>query len=162
MSESKTPKLDQLDYDILIELQRDGRITYAELAEKLGVSAGTVRNRYNEMTANRTLWTRGICNPHHVGFNAPATILVSVSPPHLEDAAVKIAEFPEITWMAYLTGEYDLQLDVACRDNDHLIDFITQRLQKVPGVRQTRSLMQLRILKFQQPSLDLVRKIERP
>jgi Lrp/AsnC family transcriptional regulator for asnA, asnC and gidA len=154
------PRLDDLDFAILGELQDDSRKTYSEMAKKLGVSAGTVRNRFTRMAATGTISTIGICNPYHIGFNAPASILVTVQASYLEDAAIQISKFPEITWMAILAGEFDLQLDVACRDMDHLTDFITQRLQKVPGVVLTRTLMQLRILKYQQPSLTLARQKE--
>jgi Lrp/AsnC family transcriptional regulator for asnA, asnC and gidA len=162
MADDKRPILDELDIAILAGLQEDGRKSYAELANKLDVSPGTIRNRFMRLAAQGTISTIGICNPYHVGFNAPASILVSVQAPYLEEAAAQISQFPEITWMALVAGEYDLQLDVACRDRDHFTEFLTNQLQKVPGVIQTRALMQLRVLKYQQPSLSLLRHAEPP
>lgn len=37
--------LDELNFQILVQLQKDGRKSFTELAEELGVSVGTVRNR---------------------------------------------------------------------------------------------------------------------
>ena len=51
-------------------------------------------------------------NPHRVGLNAPATINVSVEPACLEFAINEIAALPEVSWLASITGKYDLVVDV--------------------------------------------------
>jgi len=148
--------VDELDLSVLHHLQEDGRRSFTEIADALGVSVGTVRNRVSKMIEENTVQIVGRVNPHRVGFNAPATINVAVQPPHLEAAIAQITEFPEVSWMALITGEYDLIVDVMCRDVDHLTELITKRLQRVTGVTKTETAYILRVLKVAQPGLELV------
>jgi len=148
---SITEYIDELDLDLLTHLQDNGRKSFTDIAKALGVSIGTVRNRLTRMLANNTLGIMGRANPHHVGFDAPATIFVSVQPQHLEEAAAEIAELPEVSWLAIVTGEFDLAVDVMCRDVDHLTDLIVNRLPKVVGVKDIQTMYTLRIHTVKQP-----------
>jgi Lrp/AsnC family transcriptional regulator for asnA, asnC and gidA len=150
------PVVDDLDLAILAQLQEDGRRSFTEIADTLNVSVGTVRNRVSRMIEENTVQIVGRVNPHRVGFSAPATINVAVQIPHLEAAIAEISQFPEVSWLALVTGEYDLIVDVLCRDVDHLTELITRRLQQVPGVIKTETVYVLRILKVAQPGLELV------
>lgn len=150
--------VDDLDLVILTHLQEDGRRSFTEIADALNVSVGTVRNRVSRMIEDNTVQIVGRVNPHRVGFSAPATINVAVQPPHLETAIEEMSAFPEVSWLALVTGEYDLIVDVLCRDVDHLTELITHRLQRVTGVTKTESVYVLRILKVAQPGLELIQR----
>ena len=157
MPVSITEYIDELDLDLLTHLQDNGRKSFTDIAKALGVSIGTVRNRLTRMLANNTLGIMGRVNPHHFGFDAAATIFVSVQPQHLEEAAAEIAELPEVSWLAIVTGEFGLAVDVMCRDVNHLTDLIVNRLPKVVGVKDIQTAFILRRYTIKQPHLDLVR-----
>jgi Lrp/AsnC family transcriptional regulator for asnA, asnC and gidA len=157
MQESVTASLDDLDFAILTELQDDGRKSYTDIARALGVSIGTVRNRITRMVDDGTV--RFICRPdaYRVGFHTPANIKVSIRPSNrLEEAAAQIAAFPEVYYLALVAGEYDLDIDVMCRDQQHLTDLVTERLHRVPGVYATVTSVILRVYKLSLPDLSLV------
>ncbi len=138
-------------------LQEDGRKSFTDIARALNVSVGTVRNRVSRLIADKTLQIFGRVNPTHVGFQASANIHINIRPPSLlADAVAEISEFPEVSYMAMLTGEFDLEIDVMCRDQAHLTELLTNRLHKVPGVAETRTHMILRIFKYAQPDLSLL------
>jgi len=61
-------KFDDLDLRILYELQRDGRITITELAEKVESSRPTVTNRVRQLLENRSVIIQGGLNLKEVGF----------------------------------------------------------------------------------------------
>lgn len=151
-------ELDQLDFAILSQLQEDGRKSFSDIADSLDVSAGTVRNRMAKLIADETLHVVGRANPHRVGFRAPANIHVSVQPPHLIETARMIAEFPEVSYVALVAGEFDLEVDVMCRDTEHLTELLTNRLHKLPGVVNTKTNLILRIIKYAQPNLKLLQR----
>jgi Lrp/AsnC family transcriptional regulator for asnA, asnC and gidA len=156
MSNQISP-LDELDFEIIAQLQDDGRRSYTEIAHALDVSIGTVRNRINRMVEEGIV--RFICRPdaYGVGFHSPANIKISVRPSSLLDQAVKaISEFPEVYYLAHITGEFDLDIDVMCRDQEHLADLVTHRLTKVKGVNATVTSMILRVYKLSVPDLSLV------
>lgn len=149
--------LDKLDLDILRHLQEDGRRSFTDIAEDLGVSIGTVRNRFARLVASKALHVIGRADPHQVGFRAPANIHLTVSPPNLIEAAAEaIAAFPEVSYVALVSGEYDLEIDAMCRDLEHLTELVTQRIHRVPGVTGTRTNMILRVIKYAQPDLRIL------
>ena len=45
-----------------------------------------------------------------------------------------IREFPEVDYVAVSTGGYDMVLMAACRDDDHVLDLVSERLRRIPGV----------------------------
>lgn len=150
-------KLDQVDLEILKHLQGDGRKSFTQIADALGLSVGTIRNRFSRLLADGTLHVIGRADPHRVGFNAPAKVQITVRPPSLiEEAAERIAAFPEASYVAVVSGPYDLEVDVMCRDMVHLTDLVTKRLPQIPGVTDTRTSMILRVVKYGQPDLQLL------
>jgi Lrp/AsnC family transcriptional regulator for asnA, asnC and gidA len=150
--------VDDLDFAILAHLQEDGRKSFTNIAKDLGTAVGTIRNRLARMLEEGTLKIFGRVNPYRVGFNSPATILITVEPSLIEEAIDEISNFPEVSYLSLLTGEFDLMVDVMCRDSDHLSDFLLHRLPKVKGVKDYRTSIILRIVKFAQPDLNLAKQ----
>jgi Lrp/AsnC family transcriptional regulator for asnA, asnC and gidA len=154
--------IDDIDFAILAYLQEDGRKSFTDIAKELGIAVGTVRNRVNKMVQDKTVRIFGRVNPHHVGFSAPATINISIEPQYMEKAIEEISQFREVSYLSVLTGEYDVMVDVMCRDVSHLTDFLLQRLAKVKGVKDFHTALILRIHKYAQPDLNLARPCSQP
>jgi Lrp/AsnC family transcriptional regulator for asnA, asnC and gidA len=157
MAAKVTNTLDQLDYNILNELRFDGRKSFTEIAQALNVSVGTVRNRVTRLVDDKQLYFLARTDPIKVGFCAPTSIHITIQPSNLiEAAAAQIAKFPEVTYLAMLTGDSDLEVDVMCRDLEHLSSLIADRLHKVPGVFSTRTYSILRVYKYAAPDMRLL------
>jgi Lrp/AsnC family transcriptional regulator for asnA, asnC and gidA len=137
MTSQQNYQPDNLDIAILEHLQKNGRMAYSEIGTILGISANTVRNRVNNMLENEVMSFTTLINPQKVGYRAYVAIFIAVDPPHVEQAAQEIAEFPEVIWLAETTGMYNLNLDVVCRDISELHEFINNRLHQVIGVKRT-------------------------
>lgn len=151
--------LDELDFQILSFLQKDGRMSFTVIAEKLNVSIGTIRTRFNKLIEDGTINIIGRVNPDKVGFRCYAHIAVFVRPATLkEKVAQKIAKLPEVSFLAMTSGDYDLEVDVMCRDNDHLVDFIDD-ISKIEGVNQTKTTIYFKVYKYAQPDLKLLKKV---
>ena len=131
--------MDELDLAIIKALQQNGRKRYTEIAKELGVTEGTVRNRVSRLLDDQVIQVIGLIDPHQMGYDAPAMIAISVKPPHLEEAASKIAEFAEVSYLIMVSGEYDLMVEVFCRDREHLALFIREKLQNIVGVQRTQT-----------------------
>lgn len=157
MANDNSHTLDPLDFDILSHLQQDGRKPLSEIAKALDVSVGTVRNRMNRMLEEGTLWIYARINPQRAGFKAPANIRIIIEPSHLiDEAAMVISAFPEVSYVAMLAGEFDLEVDVMCRDTEHLTWFIQNRLHHVEGVSRTMTNIILKAYTYGQPDLRLI------
>ncbi len=136
--------LDKLDFDILSFLQKDGRMSFTVIADKLDVSIGTVRTRFNKLIEDGTVSIIGRVDPDKVGFRCYAHI------------AVKISKLPEVSFLAMTSGDYDLEVDVMCRDNNHLVDFVND-ISKIEGVYQTKTTIYFKVYKYAQPDLKLLK-----
>ncbi len=142
-------QLDDLDLAILSELQQDGRAAYSDLASKLDVSHGTIRNRIARLQEQQLLKIIGWVNPQAVGYRLPANIQIAVEPPALiREVAEQLVELPEARFVAMMSGEYDLFVDVNARDIKHLTEFIAENIYPLDGVRRTSVNMYLEVFKI--------------
>ncbi len=157
MEKHEKHKLDELDFAILSYLQQDGRMSFTVIAEKLKVSIGTIRTRFNKLIEDRTISIIGRVDPEKVGFHSYAHIAVFIRPAHLnEKIAQRILKMPEVSFLAMTSGDYDLEVDVMCRDNDHLVAFI-EEISKIEGVHQTKTTLYFKVYKYAQPDLNLLK-----
>ena len=117
MDQQEQPSLDELDFKILACLQKDGRMSLTVMAASLKVSIGTVRTRLNKLLDDGTVNIIGRVDPEKVGFNCYAHIAVYIRPATFkEKVAQKISKLPEVSFLAMTSGDYDLEVDVMCRD----------------------------------------------
>ncbi len=150
--------LDELDFNILVLLQQDGRVSFTVMAEKLGVSISTVRTRVGKLIEDKTIQIVGRVNPEKVGFHAYAHIKISVRPASVIGyVSEKLMEFNEVSFLAIISGDYDLEMDVMCRDNNHLLEVVNERIAQIEGVYKTKTDMYFKVLKFAQPDLSSLR-----
>ena len=112
---------------------------YTEIAKSLDVTEGTVRNRVAKLLEEKAIQIIGVLDPHRMGYNAPAIIGVSIQPPQLEKAAAEIASMQEVSYLIMVAGEYDLIVEVFCRDREHLAAFLKDRLLQVAGVQRAQT-----------------------
>lgn len=144
---AKSPKVDEVDIAIIRKLQADGRRPYAEIAAELGLSPSTVQQRANRLIEAKLLQLTAVTDPMTLGISVMATVAIKADGTMLREAAAEIAKFSEVGYVAICTGPYDILIEVACKDNDHLLDFISDKLAEVEGVREIETFLYLRIVK---------------
>src|ERR1700749_1049141 len=116
MPNTETP-LDDIDYAIIRFLQSDGRTSFTVIAEQLNVSIGTIRTRFNRLLEEKAITIVCRVHPGKVGFRSYAHVAVYVRPAALkEQVAGAVADMPEVSFLAATFGDYDLEVDVMCRD----------------------------------------------
>jgi Lrp/AsnC family transcriptional regulator for asnA, asnC and gidA len=141
-------ELDETDRAIIAHLQYDGRKPFTEIASDLDVSEGAVRRRVKLMVEDGVLQIVAIIEPRFLEWNAASMIGVSVQAGQIEAAAERIAQFPEVTYLFMSSGGFDLFVEAYCRDRKHFASFLSEKLQKVPGVVRTEAFMILKMYKL--------------
>ena len=131
--------LDDLNLNIVQILSEDGRASYSEMAKALGVSVGTVRNRVNNMLSSGMLYFNVWLDPRMSGIGVHATLLLKVQAGRIPAATSAVIGIDETGYVATLTGEHDLIVDVFCRDVAHLSRLIHNKIQTIEGVIEVRS-----------------------
>ena len=144
---SPSVEISELDKRIIEHLQQDGRRPFTQIATALGVSEATVRARTNRLVERGILQIVGVTDPLKLGFQQQAMIGVRCEASELLEAADVINAFPEVDYLVVTAGSYDLLVEVVCEDNEALLAFLTEKLRRVPGVRETETFVYLRMLK---------------
>ena len=144
---SPAVEISELDKRIIEHLQQDGRRPFTQIATALGVSEATVRARTNRLVERDILQIVGVTDPLKLGFHQQAMIGVRCEASELLEAADVINRFPEVDYLVVTAGSYDLLVEVVCEDNEALLSFLTEKLRRVPGVRETETFVYLRMLK---------------
>src|SRR6266540_1384888 len=139
--------LDEIDLKILEILRKNGRATFAEIAGRLKVSPGMIRQRYNRLVNQGFLKVVAITNPVHRGIKTMALIGVRTDGNQMLKVADKIAKLKEVVYLVVVSGRYDIMIEVFCRDHEDLLNFVTEKLYAVDGVRETETFMHLKIVK---------------
>jgi Lrp/AsnC family transcriptional regulator for asnA, asnC and gidA len=140
--------LDDIDREIISFLQYDGRMPFTKIAQELDITEGTVRRRVQQLSEKGILQIVAIVEPHNMGWDEAALIGISVKANKITSVANEIAKLPEISYLFQAAGEFDLVAEVFCRDRDHFVSFLNDKLQQIPGVERTRSFMILKMHKL--------------
>ena len=140
-------KIDEIDLQIIKMLNADGRTPYSQIAQKLGVSTGMIRQRYQRLVQDGVLQVVAVTNPLLMGFTTMAQIGVKVDVGRLQEIADQIASFDEVIYLVLVTGSYDLHIEIVCRDKTHLLDFLTNKLHTVEGIKDSETFICMKIAK---------------
>lgn len=130
---------DATDLQILRILEENGRVTNREIAERVGVSEGTVRNRIERMIREDLLRIVGVANPQKLGLTTTAVIAISCELPRLAEVAERIAAVDNVVYVGYTTGTADLICLGFFPGTDALTDFLTGTLASIPGITKVET-----------------------
>lgn len=146
-------RLDEIDRRILRALQRDARLTTAQLAERVGLSATPCWNRLKRLeTAGYIEGYVALLNQEKLGL--PDTVIIEVTLDHHDEETLDrfgrlLTDLPEVLEAYLTTGEYDYLIKVAVEGTSGYERFLRERLYRIPGIRHSRSSFALRCLKRQ-------------
>jgi Lrp/AsnC family leucine-responsive transcriptional regulator len=126
MAESRKEKLlDSLGWKLLTELQKDGRISFAELGRRVGLSTPAVAQRVRRMEDEGIIRAyRADISPLSVGLPITAFIRMSVVGNVLVKLTQRVRSMPEIVECHRGTGEDSFILKVNVVSVEHLQDVI--------------------------------------
>ena len=131
--EASPQPVDDVDVKIVAALQQDGRRPFTEIARDLGLSEGTVRQRAGRLVRRGIVQIVAVINPSRLGLRR-LLIGVEVRGRPVSSVEKAIREFPEVDYVAVCTGGPELILMAACRDDDHVLELVSERLRRIPGV----------------------------
>jgi len=139
--------MDDIDLQIIKFLNEDGRTPFSQIAKRLDVSTGMIRQRYHRLVQDGLLQVVAVTNPMLMGFTTMAHIGVKADGGRLQEITDQIAAFEEVIYLVLLSGSYDLHIEVVCRDNAHLLEFLTHKLNSVEGVKDSETFICMQIAK---------------
>lgn len=143
--------LDHIDQRLLSELQREGRITNVDLAQRVGLTAPPCLRRV------RALEEAGIIRAYHaeidpmkLGYAITVFAMVSLKSQAEEDLRMfedHVGALPEVRECHMLNGEIDFILKIVSRDLQSFQEFLTSKLTPAPNVASVKTSLTIRTAK---------------
>ena len=139
--------IDNLDRKILEIVMRNARIPSKDIALVCGVSRAAVHQRIQRMIDIKVITGSGYnVDPKVLGYTTCTYVGVNLERGALyRDVVPELEKIPEIVECNYTTGPYTMLIKVYARDNEHLMDLLNNRIQMIPGVTGTETLISLEI-----------------
>jgi DNA-binding Lrp family transcriptional regulator len=135
---------DEVDRQMIVELQRDGRTTIPTLAERLGVSRATAYARFHRLlnTGVITGFTATV-DHEQLGLGVAALVLVNVRQGAWRELQRELSDLPGVEWLGVATGPFDFVLLARAEDLVHLRDVVLQGVQAIDGVKGSQTIVLL-------------------
>ncbi len=140
--------LDEIDLRIIRLLQEDGRRSNSEIARQIEVSEPTIRKRIDRLIQQGTIKIAAVLNPRQSGYVANALVGIRAEVGKIRDVGEQLARLNEVVYVGYVTGRYDLVIEVLLHTEDEMFDWITCRLPAVSGIAITETFSILRMAKI--------------
>jgi Lrp/AsnC family transcriptional regulator, regulator for asnA, asnC and gidA len=140
-----TEKIDALDRQILEIITQNARVPFKDVAAECGVSRAAIHQRVQRLIDMGVITGSGYTiNPKTLGYQTCTYIGVKLERGSMYKEVVPFLEkIPEIIECHFCTGPYTVLVKLHCRDNEHLMDLLNRKIQEIPGVTATETLISL-------------------
>jgi Lrp/AsnC family transcriptional regulator for asnA, asnC and gidA len=135
--------LDDYDKKILIQLEKDGRKPYSEIAKNLNISNTMVHQRVTRMKKIGILKGAGIIlDERKLGYEWSAfTGLVLKEDSDSKTIIEELRKIPEVTECYYITGQYTLYIRIVAKSNEHMRSVLYDKIDHISGILKTESMI---------------------
>jgi len=144
-------KLDRIDRRILDELQKNARISYVDLGDKVGLSTSPCLERVKRLEADGYIvGYTAILNPEmlQAGLMVYVEIKLEYDTGHIfEEFRQAALRMPYLLECHLLSGDFDYLMKIRVADMAEYRQLLGEILRDLPGVRDTRSYMVMEIIK---------------
>ena len=132
--------LDAIDCKILVELQKDGRESASNIAEKVRVSVPTITERIRKLQDSGVITGfQAVVDPTSIGLDVAAIItVISGSSQYYKEVTLAAEETPEVVQCFSTTGNGSHTLLVTTK-NSNTLEELLRKIQSWPGVTRTET-----------------------
>jgi len=142
---TKTFQIDGTDKKIIRILSENARTPFLEIARQCGMSGAAIHQRVSRLeNAGIISGTAVTLSPKKMGYSTCAFIGVFLEKARMYDQAIKeLEKIPEVVECHYTTGNYAIFLKIYCKNNQDLMEVLSNQIQKIPGVSSTETFISL-------------------
>ena len=138
-------RIDNLDKKILDIIMKNARIPSKDVAVECGVSRAAIHQRIQRMIDVGVISGSGyVVNPKTLGYTTCTFIGLTLERGSMYKTVVpELEKIPEVVEVHFTTGSYTMMIKLYARDNQHLMELLNGRIQHIPGVMATETLISL-------------------
>jgi Lrp/AsnC family transcriptional regulator for asnA, asnC and gidA len=141
-------QFDDLDLQILGLLRVDGRMATREMARRCGVPEGQVRRRLGRLLDQEAIRVTVLTEPSSVGLLLNAFVFIKCRMDSVQPIIAALSAAPEVRYVAFVTGSFDLVIEAFFYSRKHLSAFLTERLAGLDGLIASETSIVLEIGKL--------------
>lgn len=134
-------------------LREDGRRTIADLSKGVNISETATRVRVSKLIKDELLQIVAITNPVKLGLTVDVFITLQTDPAVTMQVVDALNNLDEVRYVAVLSGRYDVVFSSAFQSDAELLEFLTEKVGRIPGVVRMET---FRILKTTKRTYDRV------
>lgn len=137
--------LDDIDKQILNILLQDADTPYVDIAKQVHVSPGTVHVRMKNLKNTGLIQGSNLrIDRKLLDLEMVAFVGIYLERSNLyTDVMLKLQEIPEVVQIHYVTGQYNVFIQIICKNNEELHDILHNQIQQIKGVQRTESFISL-------------------
>ncbi|NLU38280.1 MAG: winged helix-turn-helix transcriptional regulator [Bacteroidales bacterium] len=138
-------QLDDIDLKILEIISKNARMPFKDVAVECGISRAAVHQRVNRMIDMEVIVGSGYhIDPKKVDYMTCTYIGIYLDKGGLyESVADNLKKIPEVVECHYTTGRYAIFAKVFARNNEHLKQILSEKIQKILGITSTETFISL-------------------
>ena len=138
-------KIDSLDKKILNILSQNARIPFKDVAAECGVSRAAIHQRVQHLIENGVITGSGFdVNPKSLGYSTCTYIGLNLERGSMyKNVVARLNSINEIVECHFTTGSYTMLIKLYAKDDEQLMDLLNNKLQTIPGVVSTETLISL-------------------
>ena len=138
-------KIDELDKKILDVISKNARIPFKDVAVECGVSRAAVNQSVQRLMDIGVITGSGYhINPKKLGFHTCTYVGLNLAKGSMyKEAIEELKKIPEVVEAHFTTGTYCIIVKLFARDNEHLMKLLNERIQEIPGVTGTETMISL-------------------
>lgn len=148
-------KLDRIDLNILRILQQEGRISYVDLADKVGLSTTPCMERVKRLEQEHIIeGYQAIVNPAAIGLNLLVFVEISLhyqSPSAFDDFKKAVSALPNVMECHLISGQSDYLLKIRLSEMSEYRQLLGDLLINLPGIKESKSYIVMEAVKETQP-----------
>ena len=138
-------EVDNLDRQILEIISQNARIPFKDVAAECGVSRAAIHQRVQRLIDLGVIVGSGYhVNPKSLGYRTCTYVGIKLEKGSMYKSVVaELQKIPEIVECHFTTGPYTMLTKLYACDNEHLMDLLNNKMQEIPGVVATETLISL-------------------
>ncbi|PZG42992.1 Lrp/AsnC family transcriptional regulator [Spongiactinospora gelatinilytica] len=132
-------ELDTLDRKILAALHLNGRASWTDIAQAIGTSTTTVARRAQQLIQDGVVVVAAVPHVEHRGPVDVFLVRLACSPGTQLRVADRLARFPEIRFVAVVTGSHDIVFELVAPKSRDLFSILVDEVQRIPGAMRSQA-----------------------
>ena len=137
-------KVDELDFQLLIELKNDCNISIQSLSKKLGINSSVLYSRINRLVKKKIITKFTIeTDDSQLGIGVKALVGINRDPKDKTSIHKTLMGIPHVVSIYEVTGRFDIVIRIFAEDLEQLHSVIIEEIGNIIGINSTETFVEL-------------------